>query len=222
MHKYLIGFLGATALATASAASATESVDFSTPSGTLGTTQDYVTGAGTIHASGFTDANAPTNLYGKNLGTGETGLGLTNDGSGQNEIQADGSNFIQLNLSDLVGVTMVQFFMNSTTAGETWQVYGTDDAGCAGAGSAFCGALVNSGSDELTHTLGGWGQYTYFDFYATGTSNGALSNVLLGGLSLTESVPEPATWAMMLLGFGAIGVAFRRRRRTTVTLPQLA
>jgi len=26
-------------------------------------------------------------------------------------------------------------------------------------------------------------------------------------------VPEPATWAMMLLGFGAIGVAMRRRRR---------
>jgi len=27
---------------------------------------------------------------------------------------------------------------------------------------------------------------------------------------------------MMLLGFGAMGVAFRRRRRTTITLPQLA
>ena len=27
------------------------------------------------------------------------------------------------------------------------------------------------------------------------------------------SVPEPATWAMMLLGFGGIGVAMRRRRK---------
>jgi hypothetical protein len=25
-------------------------------------------------------------------------------------------------------------------------------------------------------------------------------------------VPEPATWAMMLLGFGAMGALFRRRR----------
>lgn len=29
----------------------------------------------------------------------------------------------------------------------------------------------------------------------------------------TASVPEPTTWAMMLLGFGAVGLAFRRVRR---------
>jgi hypothetical protein len=33
-------------------------------------------------------------------------------------------------------------------------------------------------------------------------------------------VPEPATWAMMLMGFGATGFAMRRRRR--VLLPQVA
>jgi hypothetical protein len=27
-------------------------------------------------------------------------------------------------------------------------------------------------------------------------------------------VPEPATWAMMLMGFGGLGVALRARRRT--------
>jgi hypothetical protein len=26
-------------------------------------------------------------------------------------------------------------------------------------------------------------------------------------------VPEPSTWAMMLLGFGAVGMAVRRNRR---------
>ena len=32
------------------------------------------------------------------------------------------------------------------------------------------------------------------------------------------AVPEPTTWAMMLLGFGAMGVSLRRRRRTNNAL----
>lgn len=37
-----------------------------------------------------------------------------------------------------------------------------------------------------------------------------------------SSVPEPATWAMMMLGLGAMGFAFRRRRRSSVRLLQIA
>jgi len=32
-------------------------------------------------------------------------------------------------------------------------------------------------------------------------------------VNIAASVPEPATWAMMLLGFGGIGIAIRRRRK---------
>jgi hypothetical protein len=35
------------------------------------------------------------------------------------------------------------------------------------------------------------------------------------------AVPEPSTWGLMLLGFGAIGVSMRRKRKL-VMLPQLA
>ncbi len=38
----------------------------------------------------------------------------------------------------------------------------------------------------------------------------------------TAPVPEPATWAMMLLGFGAAGVAMRRKRKQRPLLSQLA
>lgn len=40
------------------------------------------------------------------------------------------------------------------------------------------------------------------------------NNQGLGGITFTRldgAVPEPATWAMMLLGLGAVGVVFRRR-----------
>jgi PEP-CTERM motif-containing protein len=35
---------------------------------------------------------------------------------------------------------------------------------------------------------------------------------------LTSGVPEPSTWAMMILGFGAAGVALRRRRAVKLAL----
>jgi hypothetical protein len=38
----------------------------------------------------------------------------------------------------------------------------------------------------------------------------------------TGGVPEPSTWAMMLLGFGGMGVAMRRRRRSGSVLLQAA
>jgi hypothetical protein len=72
----------------------------------------------------------------------------------------------------------------------------------------------------------------YFD--ATGFLNAPGSTATAGIFTLTTqgngqvqttfsastAVPEPATWALMLLGFGAIGVSMRRRRRPA--LAQLA
>lgn len=49
------------------------------------------------------------------------------------------------------------------------------------------------------------------------TVNGSISGpgggAYSGTINVAPPVPEPATWAMMLLGFGAIGYAMRRRRR---------
>jgi hypothetical protein len=47
------------------------------------------------------------------------------------------------------------------------------------------------------------------------TSTGAIFEVKQNSINLgVGQVPEPATWAMMLLGFGGIGMAMRRGRKT--------
>lgn len=48
------------------------------------------------------------------------------------------------------------------------------------------------------------------------------SNAVLYTTGGTPPVPEPATWAMMLLGFGAAGTAMRRSRRRNAQIAQLA
>ena len=63
-------------------------------------------------------------------------------------------------------------------------------------------------------TLGA-SQYT---LAINGNNSGAGS--LGGSITIRQAVPEPATWAMMLLGFGAVGFAMRRRRAPV--LAQLA
>jgi hypothetical protein len=66
-----------------------------------------------------------------------------------------------------------------------------------------------------------------FDLGAFNGSLDSISNVRFQyGTALSDpsvpGVPEPATWAMMLVGFGGIGMAMRRRRRGDGRLMQIA
>jgi len=68
-----------------------------------------------------------------------------------------------------------------------------------------------------------------YNFYVDGPSNFEINDVLDPGgfasndapispLAITASVPEPATWAMLLAGFGMIGFGLRSRKRPVTTL----
>jgi hypothetical protein len=73
--------------------------------------------------------------------------------------------------------------------------------------------LLTNGSNWLSG-LGTNGDYfTSIAFDTDGAGSNDLRQLRVGGIvrSNTPMVPEPATWAMMLLGFGAIGAGMRRK-----------
>ena len=82
----------------------------------------------------------------------------------------------------------------------------------------FAGQTLSSTDGGATYTLfgvtlaaGGSPYSVSFD----STNSSSTTQTFTGNIHFT-AVPEPATWAMMLLGFGAIGFSMRNRRRTTL------
>ena len=60
-------------------------------------------------------------------------------------------------------------------------------------------------------------QPTFVQFaYSQGAGQAFLSPT--GSIQLAGAVPEPSTWAMLILGFGAVGAGMRLRRRDRGTL----
>jgi PEP-CTERM motif len=184
--------------------------------GLLGTEHDFTSGPATIKSYGLVSSlsgstltlGAATNLYGKTGGGDETGLGVANDPSGDNEITTKST--IKLDLSAFFAthpILPVTISIGSVQNGEGFAIFG---------GSA-------SPTTELYHLTGNSGQSIYAFtatasqvsssggvFYVTATSN----NVLLDTVSLA-SVPEPGSITLALTGLGTLAVlAWHRRRKT--------
>ena len=93
-------------------------------------------------------------------------------------------------------------------------------------GFAFLGASTITGSSDVATTtsyssrfkLGGWPYHLHRHLVVAYYSNGIAQLVgqTTPGTSVnyklsTSGVPEPSTWALMILGMGAIGTAMRKR-----------
>lgn len=76
------------------------------------------------------------------------------------------------------------------------------------------GKLTSLGTgNRFGANAGGW----WFAVDVVAPNGGTTGAIGAGTPVLQTAVPEPATWAMMLGGFGLLGAAMRRRQRATVT-----
>ena len=104
------------------------------------------------------------------------------------DITANG-NGTRVSIFSNVGGTYSSLFTNTIAANS----YGNS--------TPFSGLTANLGvGDTIDFALNNLGDYAY-------DSTGITANLSVA------SVPEPATWAMMIIGFGAVGSAMRSRRR---------
>ncbi len=119
------------------------------------------------------------------------------------------------------GYTQFSFDVGSATNGETWELYGSNTTVKTGYTALFTG--TTQGDITLSGAL--LGKYDTYKYYALGMANPSPNNVLLVSIdglappSGVGSVPEPSTWAMIMLGFFGIGfVAYRRKGKPALRL----
>ena len=124
----------------------------------------------------------------------ELGFVYNGDENGLEQVFSDSDPVIDFNTL-LTGMTIIGVHYGNGTGSSGGQGSGDD--------TAFYLLDAGMGLDILTLNFGSSSTVTLFQTGGT-------------------AVPEPATWAMMLMGFGAAGFAMRRRRRTTTGISQLA
>ena len=178
MRTLIVGLMGATALAMASAASATETYT-QIDSTFLNANGTSMFGANVSHQTSIADAFSFT-LDGDNAANAQVSSIMFRN------IDIDFTS-IYIDVNDAAH-RFVQTQFDPKT--ETWDL---------------ASVFLSAG----THTI-----------YVNGNVVGSSHNGSYVGNLNIAAVPEPATWGMMLIGFGAIG--WQLRRRSSAVLAQAA
>lgn len=140
-----------------------------------------------------------------------TGQTLTTPAQGQARIEAVNSSLTSLNIAATDGGTFdfIEFnLFNGTTPvtvtgidqnGTAFSFTFGDDAGENLNGENFFVAMTDAAQSIRSISF-------------SGSAFTDIRQIRVGPNAAVAAVPEPATWAMMLLGFGGVGMSIRRRR----------
>lgn len=238
MRRVLMTLLAATAaIAVASPAMATATVTTDV-SGTPDSYQVYGittnSPAQVVYGSSPNNTNVPNVTF--DAGTAQTvsvsitnGFAQLNDANDCNQQSCIGPNWTQIIINPDLLFSDMKFAISLTGA--------TDLTNAVNVYYLLAGGPTSDADNPANYTLLGQifpGTGSNINFELSGAIfNGLMlqtvnSGVTIGTLKQVSydpapgAVPEPASWALMLLGFGGIGMAMRRSRRRNRSLMQIA
>ncbi|MGI4875862.1 MAG: PEPxxWA-CTERM sorting domain-containing protein [Janthinobacterium lividum] len=184
---------------------------------------NFVFGAGSADTSGVVGQYGGLTLWGSNNGGNST---FAASPTGGNFVGADGAYLvapIQQTLSGLKPGQKVVISFDWAAAQQHGYTGDTTEKWKVSLGNQ----TISTSTYQLpSHNFSGWmherfvftatGPTEILSFLAVGTPNGKPPFSLLDGVSGT--VPEPASWALMIAGLGLVGSTLRLRRRTAVVV----
>jgi PEP-CTERM motif len=199
--------------------------DFSTNNGlnTLPSPDTYslTVGGITVNVSAYrnvfgtvTTSNAANVTWISGSGLGAEGYGRDQLNICQETCTGNPGEGLLLDFGQTVTLTQVLFGSWAAAIPESNQGSG-DDADFAFGDPTASGSLADVTGLSVSNSIATWNTSLtgrQFFFAARQDPNDDEDRFWLRGLTVS-SVPEPSSWAMMLIGFGAIGVAMRRSRK---------
>jgi hypothetical protein len=209
MRKLILGALAAGAIAAATPAAAEVTTYNSNPSGGFqyGSGNDYSPANATVLTDGDNELAVRFHEYHQAAPASSDGLYIFNLGTDLSYDFSIGGDTSGSN------ITLTNLLTNQSV---------TYDPLCPITGACFLNDNYTSSDGDIQNSQ----RLSFAQFIGLGfdpnVNDTYRIDLTAGGNTVTSfaqlgagvpAVPEPATWAMMLLGFGGIGVAARRRRR---------